>query len=103
MTTFVLMTKLSPQGFADGTGRRAAGQNWKRKVAQLCPGIRWVAHYALLGPYDFMDVFDAPDVETALKVSLLSKELGAVRAETWPAVAYEDFLPLAEQVEQVKA
>jgi hypothetical protein len=35
-----------------------------------------------------------------MRVSLLSRELGAASAESWPAVAYEQFLPIAEQVEK---
>jgi uncharacterized protein with GYD domain len=100
MATYVLMTKLTAHELKD---RRDAGKKWKSKIDKLCPGITWIAHYALLGPYDFMDVYDAPDDETAFRVSLLSREHGASSAESWPAMAYEEFLPLAEEVERGKA
>ncbi len=100
MPTYVLMTKLSPTATRDPRGRRKAGQDWKAKVEKLVPGIRWITHYALLGPYDFMDVYEAPDDGCAMRVSLLSRELGAAAAESWPAMAYDQFLPLAEQVEK---
>jgi uncharacterized protein with GYD domain len=100
MPTYVLMTKLSPTALKDPRGRRKAGQEWKARVEKLVPGIRWMAHYALLGPYDFMDVYEAPDEAAAMRVSLLSRELGAAAAESWPAMPYENFLPLAEQVEK---
>jgi uncharacterized protein with GYD domain len=100
MPTYVLMTKLSPSGMHDPKGRRRAGQEWKKKVAERCPGVRWVAHYALLGPYDFIDIYEAPDQESAFKVSLLSRELGALSAESWPAIDYERYLPVVESVEK---
>lgn len=100
MSTYVLMTKLSPTALKDPRGRRKAGQEWKAKVEKLVPGIRWTAHYALLGPYDFMDVYEAPDDAAAMRVSLLSRELGAASAESWPTMGYDDFLRLAEQVEK---
>jgi uncharacterized protein with GYD domain len=100
MATYVLVTKLGSTALKDPRGRRRAGQEWKTKVERLVPGIRWTAHYALLGPYDFMDVYEAPDDAAAMRVSLLSRELGAASAESWPAMAYEEFLPLAEQVEK---
>ena len=100
MPTYVLMTKLGSRSL-EGT-RRQAGQKWKAKVEAVCPGIKWVAHYALLGPYDFMDVYEAPDDASAMRVSLLSRELGAVSAESWPAVPYEKFLPLMDEVEKAK-
>lgn len=97
MPTFVLMTKLSPATLQE---RRDNGQTWKRKVEALCPGLRWKAHYALLGPYDFMDIYEIDDPELAFQVSLLSRELGAVSAESWPAIPYEQYLPVAESVDK---
>src|SRR5262245_38602557 len=96
MPTFVLMTKLSASSLQD---RRSAGRDWLNKVQKLCPGLKWVAHYALLGPYDFMDVYRAKNEDMAFRVSLLSRELGAVTAESWPAIEYEDYLPIADKVE----
>ena len=100
MPTYVLMTKLSPTALKDPRGRRKVGHEWLAKVEKLVPGIKWSAHYALLGPYDFMDVYEAPDDGAAMRVSLLSRELGAAAAESWPAMPYDQFLPLAEQVEK---
>jgi uncharacterized protein with GYD domain len=96
MPTYVLMTKLDASALRD---RRRAGDEWKKRVEKLAKGIKWRAHYALLGPYDFMDVYEAKDDETAFKVSMLSRELGAISAESWPALAYDDFLPIAKGVE----
>jgi uncharacterized protein with GYD domain len=73
---------------------------WKRKIEEHCPGIKWGPHYALLGPYDFIDIYEAPDQETAFKVALLSRELGAVAAESWPAIPYESYLPIIEAAEK---
>lgn len=103
MPTYVLMTKLSPQSMQDPRGRKRAGQEWKETVDKLVPGIRWHAHYALLGPYDFMDIYEAPNDEAAFRVSLLSRELGALVAESWPATPYEAFLRVARDVEMTPA
>ena len=99
MPLFILMTKLAPESMHDAEGRRAMGKDWLSRVKQSCPDVRFHAHYALLGPYDFMDVYEAPDVETAHRVSLISRSSGALTAESWPAVKYEDFIKLLEQVE----
>jgi uncharacterized protein with GYD domain len=92
--TFVLMTKLSPELMGDPKGRKAAGKAWLDKVAKQCPDVKWLAHYALLGRYDFMDVYTAPDAQTAHKVSYISRAEGAVEAESWHAVGYDDYLSL---------
>lgn len=99
MPTFVLMTRLEPEAIRDAQGRRAMGKEWMRRVKELCPEVVWKAHYALLGPYDFMDVYEAPDVETAHKVSLISRSGGALTAESWQAEPYDRFLRLLEEVQ----
>ena len=99
MPTYVLMTKLSTRTTAEEGSRRARGKDWKEKVERLCPGLKWTAHYALLGTYDFMDIYEAPDDETAFKVSMLSRAEGASSAESWPAIGYGQFLELHDAVE----
>jgi uncharacterized protein with GYD domain len=98
MPTFVLMTKLAPDTMHDARGRRAMGKEWLKKVTDRCPHVQWKAHYAILGPYDFMDIYDAPDVETAHKVSIISRAEGATAAESWQALPYDQFLKLLESV-----
>ncbi len=99
MPTFVLMTRLAPDAVRDAEVRRAMGRAWLKKVQSACPEVRWIAHYAILGPYDFMDLYDAPDVATAHKVSLISRAEGAVSAESWQALPYDEFLGLLHSLE----
>lgn len=99
MSTFVLMTRLAPESLRDAKGRRNAGKGWLEKVKKICPDVKWLAHYALLGPYDFMDIYEAPDVDTAHKVSLISRSEGALTAESWQAEPYDHFLKLLEEVQ----
>ena len=74
------------------------GKEWLSKVKASCPEVKWLAHYALLGPYDFMDIYEAPDAETAHRVSLVSRAEGALVAESWQALPYDRFLSVLEQV-----
>lgn len=98
MATYILMTRLGPEVAANVRSRKKRGQEWKKAVAQRCPGVKWVAHYALLGRYDFMDIYEAPDSETAAKVSMLTRSMGAVEAESWTAIPYTDFLDIVEEL-----
>ncbi|MFV2071942.1 MAG: GYD domain-containing protein [Thermoanaerobaculales bacterium] len=99
MPRFVLMTRLAPESVHDAEVRRAMGRAWLKKVKTVCPEVEWIAHYAILGPYDFMDIYDAPDVETAHKVSLITRAEGAGSAEGRQALPFEDFINLLEEVE----
>jgi len=99
MPMFVLMTRLAPESLQDAPGRRAMGKEWLKKVRATCPDVKWLAHYALLGPYDFMDLYEAPDIETAHRVSILSRAEGALIAESWQALNYDRFLEILEEVQ----
>jgi len=99
MPVFVLMTRVAPETLHDAKARRAMGKEWLKKVKAACPEVKWLCHYALLGQYDFMDMYEAPDMETAHKVSLISRAEGAVIAESWPALPYDRFLKLLESVQ----
>lgn len=92
MKTFIMMTKIAPQD-ADLIelatklqSRERIGTAWVDKVIESCPDVNFVAHYALLGPWDFMDVYEAPDEETAAVVSLISRAHGAHQIESWVAI-----------------
>jgi uncharacterized protein with GYD domain len=99
MPTFILMTRLAAASLHDAPGRRALGKTWLEKVRHSCPQVTWLAHYALLGPYDFMDIYEAPDLETAHRVSLISRSVGALTAESWQAMPYEDHLRIFEELQ----
>jgi uncharacterized protein with GYD domain len=98
MQTYVLMTTLTPGCLDDAVDRRIRGRNWLEKVHRACPEVKWVAHYALLGRYDFMDIYQAPDDATAHKVSLITRGEGALMAESWPALDWERHLELLAEV-----
>jgi uncharacterized protein with GYD domain len=96
--TFILMTKLSSDMSSKLKDRKVAGRAWMDKVNEKCPGVRFIAHYALLGKYDFLDIYEAPDEEMAAKVSMISLANGAELAESWSAIPYNRFLKLIEEI-----
>ena len=99
MATYVLLTKLTPEVTQDLRNRERIGKQWKKKVSEKCPEVKWVAHYALLGRYDFMDIYEAPNEEVAAKVSLITLSTGAFQVESWSALPYRRFLEIADEVE----
>lgn len=98
MATFVLMTKLSPEVTKDLKHRKHIGREWLNTVTSTCPEAKFIAHYALLGPYDFMDIFEAPNEEVAAKVSAITLSTGALQAESWTAIPYQRFLELVDEL-----
>jgi uncharacterized protein with GYD domain len=98
MPTYVLMTTLSPEITRNMRNREEIGKQWKQRIANQVPAVKWIAHYALLGPHDFLDIYEAPNEEAAAKVSMISLSLGALRAESWTAIPYHRFLELSKEL-----
>jgi uncharacterized protein with GYD domain len=98
MKTFILMTKLSPDVQRQLKDRASIGRAWLDQVKEKCPEVKFVAHYGLLGHFDFLDIYEAPDEETAAKVSMISLANGAVDAESWTAIPYKRIVELAQEI-----
>lgn len=98
MKTFVLMTKLSPELSKQMKNRAMLGRAWLDQVREKCPEVKFIGHYALLGQYDFLDIYEAPDEEIAAKVSMISSANGALSAESWSAIPYKRFLELTKEI-----
>jgi uncharacterized protein with GYD domain len=98
MPTFILVTKLSPEIMRDLKKREQIGQQWHEEVKKNCPGVKFISHYALLGQYDSLDIFEATDEEEAAKVSLISMARGAQHSESWTAIPYKRFLEIVKSL-----
>jgi uncharacterized protein with GYD domain len=97
MPIFILATKLQNPNLVKG--RKEHGEKFLKLVKQKVPNVKWITHYAILGPYDFIDIFEADNEHEAAKVSLLSRTVGADFAESWTAIKYTEFLKLVEDLD----
>ena len=98
MQTYILLTKLGPEASRQVKDRAKLGRAWLEQVKEKCPEVKFIDHYALLGEYDFLDIYEAPDEETAAKVSMISLSNGAFHAQSLIAIPYKRFLKLAEEI-----
>ncbi len=55
-------------------------------------GIKVLEQYAVLGPYDFVTLLDAPNNETVLKMSVELGSRGTVQMITLPALSVDEFI-----------
>ena len=100
MQTYILLTKLTPKASEQLKERDRTSHEWYKKVKEACPDVKFKAHYALLGQYDFLDIYEAQDEETAAKISMISKMDGALYAETLIAIEHKKYIELVNNLEE---
>lgn len=91
MQTFVLLTRLSPEALRSPAAMEDLEKRAVRHIEQACPDVKWLQNYALAGPYDYLDIFTAPDTNAALKVSAIVRSFGRAHAEVWAATDWNSF------------
>lgn len=91
MATFIMLTRVSADTARTPQALEELEKQVMAQVRAQCPEVEWVHNYALLGPYDYLDIFTAPDVETATKVSTLVRTYGGSSSEIWPATEWGKF------------
>ena len=94
MPIFILLSRLTQQGVQTLHSNPDRLRHVNRDVEEL--GARVLHQWATLGEFDFVNVVEAPDVETMAKVSIALGARGSVRIETLPALEIEDFLRAVE-------
>ena len=95
MPLYIMMSTLSE------SGRKVLRERpgWIRKVNADVErmGVRVIAQYALLGPYDFLSVLEAPDNATVSRVSVELGARGGAAGMTMAAIPLDEFIARLER------
>jgi uncharacterized protein with GYD domain len=89
MGTYILLTTLTDEGRKTVKERPGRIQEVNREIESM--GAKVVGQWAVLGPYDFVNVVEAPDNETIARVSVELGSRGTVHIMTLPAIAMDSF------------
>ncbi len=90
MAVYVMLTTLT------GEGRKALKSNPQRikevnKEVEAM-GVKILAQYAILGPYDFINVLEAPDNSTVSKVAIELGARGTLQTMTMAAMTIDELI-----------
>ena len=90
MPYYVILSNLTDEG------RRTIKQKPERIIEVNkeieAMGVKIYKQYALLGSYDFVNIVEAPDNETVMKMSVEIGARGSVQMTTLPAIPVEEFI-----------
>src|SRR5512143_533531 len=94
MSTFIMLTRLSHQALQSPSSLADLNRQVADRIRVDCPEVEWKANYVILGPADYLDIFAAPDVESAIKVVTIIRTFGHATTEIWSATEWDRFVEL---------
>ena len=90
MAIYVMMTTLTDEGRKTLNSNPGRMKEVNKEVESM--GVQILSQYAVLGPYDFVNILDAPDHETVSKLALELGSRGTLQTMTMAAMTMEQFV-----------
>ena len=90
MPKYVMLSTLGPDGHAR---LRESPERLKEVNADVeSMGVKVLEQFALLGPYDFFNILEAPDEITMARVATTLASRGTLKTLTLTAIDVDDFV-----------
>ena len=90
MPTYVLLSTLTAEGRKTVKSNPERIREVNREIEAF--GAKVIAQYAVLGPYDFVNIIEAPDNETITRISVELGSRGTVQITSLPAITVDQFI-----------
>ena len=90
MAVYVMLTSLTDEGRKTLKDRPDRIVEVNKEVESM--GVKILAQYALLGPYDFVNILDAPSEAAISKVAMEIGGRGTLRTMTMSAMDVDEFV-----------
>jgi uncharacterized protein with GYD domain len=90
MPHYVILSNLTDEGRRTIKQKPERIMEVNKEVEAM--GVKILKQYALLGSYDFINIVEAPNNETVMKMSVEIGARGSVHLMTLPALPVEEFI-----------
>ena len=90
MPTYILLSTLTDEGRRTVKERPERIQEVNKEIEAM--GAKVLNQYVVLGPYDFVNVVEAPDNITVAKVSMELGSRGTVQIMSMAAIPINEFI-----------
>ena len=90
MPNYVILSNLTDEGRRTIKQKPERILEVNREIEAM--GVKIQKQYALLGSYDFVNIVEAPDNETVMKMSVEIGSRGSIHLMSLPALPVEEFI-----------
>ena len=90
MAIYVMLTTLTDTGRKTIKEKPQRIREVNKEVEAM--GVKILAQYALLGPYDFVNILEAPDNKTVSKVAIELGSRGTLQTMTMAAMTLNELI-----------
>jgi len=90
MATYIMLSTLTDEGAKTIKSNPSRIRDVNREIESM--GVRVVSQYAVLGPFDFVNIVEAPDNETVARVSAELASRGSIKIQTLAAIPIDAFI-----------
>lgn len=101
METFILLTRLVSEEINPSFAIQQKEKTVVENINKFLPEVRWMHSFAIVGSWDYLDIFEAPDKKTAIKASAIVRYYGGAHTEIWPAIEWSEFSKTLQDLAQI--
>jgi uncharacterized protein with GYD domain len=87
---YILLSNLTDDGWKTVREKPERIKEVNRELEAF--GVRVIRQYAVLGPYDFVNIVEAPNNETIARVSIELGARGTIKILSIPAIPIDEFI-----------
>jgi uncharacterized protein with GYD domain len=92
MPKYMMLSTLSEQGLQTLRANPERVQEVNKDVEEM--GAKVVHQWFVLGPYDFVNIIEAPDASTIARISVALGARGSVHTQSYEMLEVDDLLTL---------
>jgi len=90
MAVFVMLTSLTDEGRKTIQDKPERIKDVNKEVEAR--GVKIINQFAVLGPYDFVNILEAPSAEAVSKVAIALGARGTLQTMTMAAMSVDEFI-----------
>ncbi|MCX7594746.1 MAG: GYD domain-containing protein [Fischerella sp.] len=90
MATYILLSNLTDEGAKTIKTHPHRIKEVNKEFEAM--GVKVISQYAVLGPYDFVNIVEGPDNQTMARVAAELSSRGSVKVMTMTAIPIDDFI-----------